>query len=452
MKWDAEQATLEDSQRFESINGLWTGKKAPFVETGVIRNTNFTESGRIDYSDVARLQVEQKKLEKRQLQMGDIIVERSGGGPKQPVGRVVYFEREDGPFSFSNFTSAIRVRDRNAFDSKFVFFRLLELYQSGRTEDIQRRTTGIRNLDFSAYKERACFPLIPLSEQYKIAWVLGVVQRAIEQQERLIALTTELKKALLHQLFTQGLRGESQKQTEIGSVPESWEVVTLENAALAFDYGTSVKCEHGKAGFPVLRIPNVIGGSIDLGDLKHGQPKRRELEQLRLRDGDLLFVRTNGVLENAGRCALYRGELEGCYFASYLIRVRVDSTKVLPAFVNEYARTERGRSFLSGRAIRTADGKFNINSGTLKRVLLPLPSLDEQQEIIRQLDLIERKLKLHEAKRRALSDLFRTLLHQLMTAQIRVYDLDLDGILSQAVRENGDKRSPVAIGQMKGTT
>ena len=253
-----------------------------------------------------------------------------------------------------------------------------------------------------------------------------MVQRAIEQQERLLALTAELKKALLHQLFTAGLCCEPQKPTDLGPVPESWEVTTLENAAAAFDYGTSVKCKHGKAGVPVLRIPNVVGGSIDLSDLKYGQPKRSELEQLRLRDGDLLFVRTNGVLENAGRCALYRGELEDCYFASYLIRVRVDSSKVLPAFVNEYARTEQGRGFLSGRAIRTADGKFNINSGTLKRVLLPLPSLDEQKEMVRELDLVERKLKLHEAKCVALTALFRTRLHQLMKAQLRVHDLDLD--------------------------
>ena len=63
----------------------------------------------------------------------------------------------------------------------------------------------------------------PLAEQRKIAGVLGVVQRAMEQQERLIALTTELKKTLLHQLFTQGLRGEPQKQTEIGPMPQSWE-------------------------------------------------------------------------------------------------------------------------------------------------------------------------------------------------------------------------------------
>ena len=100
MSWDTEEISLDDQSRFETLNGLWTGKKPPFVTVGVIRNTNFTESGRVDYSDVAWLQVEQKQLAKRQLRSGDIIVERSGGGPKQPVGRVVYFSREDGPFSW----------------------------------------------------------------------------------------------------------------------------------------------------------------------------------------------------------------------------------------------------------------------------------------------------------------------------------------------------------------
>ena len=324
-------------------------------------------------------------------------------------------------------------------DKRYLYF-----YLRSKIDDLLRANEDqargfFKKSDFKAIS----ISLPPLPEQRKIAGVLGMVQRAMEQQERLLALTAELKKALLHKLFTEGLRGETQKQTEIGRVPECWGVATLESVAVAFDYGTSVKCEHGKAGVPVLRIPNVVGGSIDLSDLKHGQPKRSELEQLRLQDGDLLFVRTNGVLQNAGRCALYRGELEDSYFASYLIRVRVDSSKVLPAFVNEYARTERGRSFLSGRAIRTADGKFNINSGTLKQVLLPLPSIEEQKEVVRQLDLVERKLKLHGRKHATLTALFRTLLHQLMTAHLRVHDLDLDKL--ECILERGDV-SPLSEG------
>ena len=81
----------------------------------------------------------------------------------------------------------------------------------------------------------------PPSEQRKIAAVLGLVQRAIEQQERLIALTAELKKALLHNLFTEGLRGEPQKQTEIGPVPESWEIVRLDEVCTLLSGGTPSK-------------------------------------------------------------------------------------------------------------------------------------------------------------------------------------------------------------------
>ncbi len=74
-------------------------------------------------------------------------------------------------------------------------------------------------------------PLLDLAEQRQIAAVLSAVQRAVERQERLIALTAELKKALMHRLFTEGTRGEPLKQTEIGPVPESWEVVPLGSLA-----------------------------------------------------------------------------------------------------------------------------------------------------------------------------------------------------------------------------
>jgi type I restriction enzyme S subunit len=117
--------------------------------------------------------------------------------------------------------------------------------------------------------------------------------------------------------------------------------------------------------------------------------------------------------------------LADCYFASYLIRVRLDPTILNPDFLNEYSRTEVGTSFLSGKSIRTADGKFNINSGTLKTMLVPVPKIDEQEEIAGTLALVDDKVGNALAMKASLQDLFRTLLHELMTAKIRVHKLEI---------------------------
>lgn len=276
--------------------------------------------------------------------------------------------------------------------------------------------------------ESFLIPVPPFAEQRRIAHVLSTVQTAVEQQERLIALTRELKSALMHKLFTEGVRGEKQKETEIGLVPESWDVKPLESVIVSLDYGTSVKCDYVPDGFPVLRIPNVVGGSIDTGDLKRGALQKNEIEKLRLMKGDLLFVRTNGVQSNAGRCSIFNDEVKDCYFASYLIRVRLDTSQLIPEFLNEFSRTEIGKSLLSGRAVRTADGKYNINSGTIKSILVPVPDIDEQREIAQKLTLIEQKTSLHSHRQSLLQELFRTLLYQLMTCQVRVNDIELTGV------------------------
>lgn len=159
-------------------NGLWKGKTPPYVHVGVIRNTNFTKSGFLDEGDIAYLDVEEAQFAKRQLRFGDLILEKSGGGPRQPVGRVITFEKSGGLFSFSNFTSVIRVVDPSVLSFRFLHRLLYWYYLSGVTEGMQHRSTGIRNLDLNSYKQLQ-IPLPPLPEQEQTVAILDEAFAAI---------------------------------------------------------------------------------------------------------------------------------------------------------------------------------------------------------------------------------------------------------------------------------
>ena len=162
------------------LNGLWTGKKEPFIKVAVIRNTNFTKDCKLNLSDVAYLDVEQKQFSSRKLQVGDIIIEKSGGSEKQPVGRPVLFNISEGNYSFSNFTSTLRLHDSNILPT-FLHLCLYGHYRRGETLKMQAKTTGLHNLDMKAYL-RLEIPYLPLSTQQQIVEELDLLSGIIEKQ------------------------------------------------------------------------------------------------------------------------------------------------------------------------------------------------------------------------------------------------------------------------------
>lgn len=310
----------------------------------------------------------------------------------------------------------------------FLFYYLLHpevrFILAGKMEG----STGRQRVPENAVREFP-LPVPPAPEQEKIAAVLWKVQRAIETEEKLIATACELKQSVLRQLFSRGLRGEPQKETEIGPIPESWEIRPFQEFREFLQYGTSAKCDYHGKGNPVIRIPNITGGAVDTADLKWCELSDREVTSIQLNDGDLLFVRTNGVRERVGSCAVYHEQPKGALFASYLIRARLKVDELNPDFFQYYSMTPAGKSFLAGRASPAADGKFNINTKTIDAVLVPVPpsaARNEQDEIVGVLRTIDRKISVHERKRATLQELFKTLLHKLMAGQIRIDKLDID--------------------------
>jgi len=151
----------------ENINGLWKGKKEPFVNVGVIRNANFTKDFKLDYSNIEYIDVEQRTFAKRHLINGDLIVEKSGGSDNNPVGRTILYEGESGIFSFSNFTMALRIRYNDTVLSKYLYYYILAKYQTGAMRLMQTQTTGLHNLILDKFLLMSiCLP--PLYEQRRI--------------------------------------------------------------------------------------------------------------------------------------------------------------------------------------------------------------------------------------------------------------------------------------------
>lgn len=153
------------------MNGIWKGTKGPLVPAKVLRTTNFSKDCRIKLDDLAIIDVEKKKLDAKRLERGDIIVEKSGGGPKQPVGRVILFDKDDDDYSFCNFTSALRIKDKEQLDYNYLHKYLTYLYFEGETEKYQSNLVGFRNLDFKGYVGIEV-PYPSLTEQQRIVDIL----------------------------------------------------------------------------------------------------------------------------------------------------------------------------------------------------------------------------------------------------------------------------------------
>ena len=269
-------------------------------------------------------------------------------------------------------------------------------------------------------------PLPPLSDQREVATALNLVRSAVLSQVRSDDAATNLKRALMQTLFTRGLRGEALKETEIGPVPESWQVVNFASVREKLQYGTSVRCTYDVSEHPVLRIPNIEPQQVTTDDLKYCTLTGDAAARYQLENGDLIFIRTNGMLDRLGSCAVYDGNPVNALFASYLIRAKVDHKNVVPQFAAAFFGSEVGTGIVSARAIAASDGKFNLNTAAIDSLLLPLPpTLDEQREILVILNAIDRKIDLHRRKRAVLEELFKALLHELMTGEISVGDLDL---------------------------
>lgn len=151
---------------FDKPQGGEWGKDDP-DNTGVpvLRTTNFTDEGIIDFTDVATRIIPLDKVEKKSLSKGDILIEKSGGSSDKPVGRVVYFESDDNTYLNNNFTAKLHLNGIFDLNPFYVFKLMFVNYWMGGTKIHEGKTTGIHNIRLNDYLEKTYIPLAPRSIQ-----------------------------------------------------------------------------------------------------------------------------------------------------------------------------------------------------------------------------------------------------------------------------------------------
>ena len=401
---------------FETQLGKMLSQKARIgnAPKPYLRNKN-VQWGRIDVSDMLYMDFDERETEKFRLRAGDLLV-CEGGEP----GRAAIWSGILPECFYQKALHRLRPRDER-IRSEFMSYWLRFSFDLQNLYGVAGASSTIAHLPEVQLKSLP-IPVPPLPEQRKIADVLGLVQRAVEQQERLIALTTELKKSLLHKLFTEGLRGEPQKQTEIGRVPESWEQCTLEEAGeVIYGIQAAVAKNLKPVGTMILTNKNItLDGKIVLEKINYFVLKTKRHHETVLKKGDLLFNWRSGSKEHVGKTAYF--DLAGAFVhSSFILRIR-PSDEVTGRYLFYYLNFLRESGVFLKKQTFSVNAKFNKSA--INELPTYLPGEEERRDIVAALDAVGKKLEVLQVKRGLLEDLFRTLLHQLMTAQIRVHDLE----------------------------
>ena len=259
------------------------------------------------------------------------------------------------------------------------FLKVFFQWDTNRIKQQQGSGSTMLHVTKKSMEERA-IPIPPTAEQRRIASKLDTTLAAVDACRQRLDGVAELLKRFRQAVLAAATSGELTREGR--EVDESWEDQVLGNLLSDLRYGTAQKCTYDDCGKPVLRIPNILEGSISHDDLKYAEFDQAEVEKLAIRAGDLLVIRSNGSLDLVGRTALASEADEGFLFAGYLIRLRPRQEVVNPGFLLLVLLSPVTRRRIE-LAARSTSGVNNINSKFLSGLQLGLPSLEEQHEIVR---------------------------------------------------------------------
>ncbi|MDD6565622.1 MAG: restriction endonuclease subunit S [Parafannyhessea umbonata] len=345
-----------------SFSGEWGKAEGP-VLTPVLRTANFNEDGTLDYANPAMRCITDKKVQAKKMRRGDIILEKSGGTPNRSVGILAYYDSDDLALC-SNFNQVLRF-DECKVVPRYAFYQLRWLKGRNAFDRYTRKTTGLQNLEMKRFGELEL--LIPEpSTQHRIADTLDKILDTQRQLDGQLTKLDSLVKSRFVEMFGDPVENPMGWPCEkLGDLGELKNGVNFKAA----DSGCEIKClgvSDFKNRYSVSNMDLISTVTLN------GEPTEKQM----LRDGDVVFVRSNGNKQLVGRClAVFPGDAR-LTFSGFCIRFRNESDSLLLDYLLVCLKSDSMRKAMSGRGANIQ----NLSQGLLSKVDVPLPPLELQSE------------------------------------------------------------------------
>jgi type I restriction enzyme S subunit len=314
----------------------------------------------------------------------------------------------------SSTMAKIELKEKN-IDKSFFFYLLKtkESFLKGQT-----RGTGIPHVD-ACVLTNILVSLPPLSEQHKIAEILSMFDKAIQKTNEIIAKTERLKKGLMEELLTKGIGHKEFKDTEIGRIPKEWEVVSLEDVSLKIrtgPFGSQLKkSELSESGLKVYTQENILKSDFSLGNLYIRYEKFERLKTMEVKPGDVLLT----IRGSTGYSAVFPEGAERGIIHTNLAYVRVKRSLLLPKYlsllINDYPLVKSQVTTFSSATTLGA-----LYAKSIKKIIIPLPPLQEQLKITEIFSAINKKLEIEKNEKAKLERIKQGMMDLLLTGKIRV--------------------------------
>ena len=343
----------------------------------IIRTTNFVNNGKIDIQnkELVRREMDENKIEQKKLKKGDIIIEKSGGSPNQPVGRVVFFNLNSNEiFLCNNFTSILRIKEK--INSKYIFYFLRNSYKNNKVLKFQNKTTGIINLKLQDYLNASYIYLPELKIQNKVVNILDILETILEKNQNYLNYLKELGKSLFTRMFG-----------DIKSNDKNWKSLEIKEVSNILTRGKTPKYTSLSNIF-VINQACIYWDKIKYENIK-----------FHIEEENLLFLKNKDILINStgtgtlGRMNIIKNIINEKFTVdSHVMLLRLKKEKASPVyFINIFMREEYQKELIL-KCVNGSTNQIELSKEKFSKLKIPVPPIELQNKFAERIEKIE-KLK-----------------------------------------------------------